>query len=261
MTTREVDRIVYECDGAGDAVLMVHGLGGTSNTWAAMMPAFAAWQAIRIDLPGAGRSWRLDGELSIARLVDAVQRVADDAGVTRAHLVGHSMGCIVAMHLAAARPTLVRSLCLFGPLLAPPEAARAAIRARGRKALDEGQAGMQAIADALLEVSVATETRERRRAACAFVRESIMRQPPAGYHRHCEALAAATEADVGAIRCPTLLVTGDQDAIAPPQAVRDLGRRLHDASVEVLRGCGHWEPVEQPDECMTLVRQFLSRRR
>ncbi len=261
MTTRRVERIVYESDGSGDAVLLIHGLGGDSNTWTPMMPALARWHAIRVDLPGAGRSSRLDGELSIERLVDAVRSVAADAGVERAHVVGHSMGCIVAMHLAAQQPALVRSLCLFGPLLAPPEAARVAIRARGRMALDEGEAGMQRIADALLEVSVAGETRERRRAAFAFVRESIMRQPPQGYHRHCEALASATAVDVEQVRCPALLVTGDQDAIAPPQAVRDIARRLPEATVEVLRTCGHWEPLERPDECMALMRQFLSRQR
>ena len=56
------------------------------------------------------------------------------AGVERAHVVAHSMGTIVAAHLAASEPGRVASLALFGPLLAPPEPARAAIRARAAQA-------------------------------------------------------------------------------------------------------------------------------
>ena len=53
-----------------------------------------------------------------------------------------------------------------------------------------------------------------------------MRQCPDGYARTCEALADAQPADVGAITCPTLLVTGDEDAVAPAQSVRQLGGRI-----------------------------------
>ena len=61
-----------------------------------------------------------------------------------------------------------------------------------------------------------------------------MRQCPDGYARTCEALAAAEPADVARIGCPTLLVTGDEDAIAPAQSVRHLGARIAGSRVEVL---------------------------
>ena len=263
MATQFVERIALEIDapvGGGDAVLMIHGLGGTSNTWTPLLPAFARFTTLRLDLPGSGRSHRVEGKLSIDRFMQAALRVLAASGQERAHLVAHSLGTIVAMHLAAREPRTVRSLALFGPLVAPPDAARATIRARGDKARSEGAAGMQAIADALVQSVLATETKAKRHAAVAFVRESLMRQDADGYARTCDALAEAQAADVSRIACPTLLVTGDQDIVAPPQAVRALGERIAGSQIEVLRGCGHWEPVEKPDECIELLRRFYQRR-
>jgi len=166
----------------------------------------------------------------------------------------------VALHLAVRAPTAVRSLALFGPLLAPPDAARGPIRARGEKARQEGAAGMQAIADALVQAATSAETKVKRLAAVAFVRESLMRQDPEGYARTCDALAEAQPADPARVVCPTLLVTGGEDGVAPPQAVRALGEKIAGSRVEVLRGCGHWTPVEKPEECSELLRRFYERR-
>ncbi len=261
MTTHVIERMAVEADGAGDDVLLIHGLGGTSNVWMPLMPTLARHRTVRPDLPGSGRSARVEGPLSIDRFVQAMLRACAALHVERAHVIGHSMGTIVAFHLAASMPRLVRSLALFGPLLAPPDVARPGIRARGEKARSEGDAGMQAIADTIVQGATAAETRDRQPAAVAMVRESLMRQCPDGYARSCEALAAAQPADPAAITCPALLVTGDEDAIAPPQAVRQIAERLPDARLEILPRCGHWTTIEKPQACSDALRRFYTRLR
>ena len=260
MATQFIERIAVETDGAGEAVLMIHGLGGTSNVWTPLLPSVARQRTVRPDLPGSGRSHRVEGPLSIERLVQAMQRVCATLELDRVHVAAHSLGTIVAFHLAATSPRLVRSLALFGPLLCPPDAARAGIRARGAKARAEGEAGMQAIADQLVQSAISTETRTRRPVAVAAVRELLMRQCPDGYARSCDALAEAQAADVSGIECPVLLVTGDEDAVAPAQAVRQIGERIRGARVTVLPRCGHWTPVEKPEECDDLLRRFYAQR-
>jgi 3-oxoadipate enol-lactonase len=252
-----VERMAVETEGEGDPVLMIHGLGGSSNTFTPVLGAFARHRTIRFDLPGSGRSHRVEAPLSLTLFVEKARVVMQRLGVERAHVVAHSMGTIIATHLAASEPARVASLALFGPLLAPPDPARAAIRARAAQAR-EGD--MQPIANALVRASLSAETRTRRPAAVAFVRESLMRQDPEGYARSCEALAEMMPADTARIECPTLLVTGDEDAVAPPQAVRMMGERIAGSRVEVLRGCGHWTPVEKPEECTALLNRFLERR-
>ena len=259
-----MDRVAVEDAGEGDVVFCVHGLGGSSNTWTPLMPALARHRVLRVDLPGSGRSQRAEGPLSITRFVETLQVVCERLQVRRAHFLGHSMGTIACQHLALAAPKLVRSLALFGPLAAPADAARPALRARAAKARGEGAAGMQDITETLLNAALSADTRQRQPLASAFVRESLMRQDAEAYARNCEALADAQAAAVEGISCPVLLVTGDEDGVAPPLAVQALAQRLHAAPskrVVVLPRCGHWTPIERAEECQRELREFLSAQR
>ncbi len=260
MATQFIARIAVEADGEGDAVVCLHGLGGTSNNWTPVMAALDRHRAIRIDLPGSGRSHRVEGPLSIAAYVEAVLSVCERLGVERFHLVAHSLGTIVALHLALREPQRVRSMVLFGPLLCPPDGARSAIRARAEKARSEGVAGMAAIADAIVNGATSADTRRSRPLAVAMVRESLMRQDPEGYARSCEALADAQAVAVNEITAATLLITGEDDTVAPPQSVRAMQERLRGSRLVVYPRCGHWTTFERPDECTRDLREFLSAR-
>ncbi|MDQ6638444.1 MAG: alpha/beta hydrolase [Pseudomonadota bacterium] len=261
MTLHLFDRVAVEEEGEGDAVVCVHGLGGSSNTFTPLMATLARHRVIRVDMPGSARSQRVEGPLTIERFVDTLLSVCSRLNVARAHWIGHSLGTIVCQHVAVTAPKLVRSLALFGPLIAPPEAARTAIRARAAKARGEGAAGMHEIALSLVNAAISADTRQRSPLAVAFVRESLMRQEGVAYARSCEALAEASAAAVERIAAPVLLVTGDEDGVAPPQQVRVFAEKLHGARstrVVVLPRCGHWTPIERPEECARELRDFLA---
>ena len=259
--------MAVEVDGDGDSVVLVHGLGGTTNTWTPLMPALGRHRCVRVELPGSGRSrdaYALrdntphQGTLTIDVLVDAVLRVCGELGLERAHLVGHSLGTIVCQHLAIKAPERVRSLALFGPLLAPPDPARAALQGRAARARAEGMYG---IADAIVQAALSASTREQLPVTVALVRESLLAQDPEGYARTCEALAGAQPAAIEQVKVPVLLVAGDEDAVAPVQGARAMASRLATARVEVLPRCGHWMTAERAAECQTLLRTFLERQR
>lgn len=257
MATQIIGNLAVEIDGDGDAIVCVHGLGGTSNSWTPLMPAMQGHRIVRIDLPGSGRSANPPGELSIATMVAAVLRVCDQLGIDKAQFCGHSMGTIVCQHIAVQHPERVSGLALFGPLVCPPEAARPNILARAEKAAG-GLAAMQEIADAIVGAAISKETRAQQPAAVALVRESVMRQSPEGYAQSCRALGNAQAADIDAISVPTLLMTGDQDGVAPAQAVQAMGQRIRNSRVVVLDGCGHWTAFEKPAECNAELEKFLS---
>lgn len=258
MSTMYLDGLAVEVDGQGDAVVCIHGLGGSSNNWTPVMRAMGGRRVVRIDLPGSARSGGASGALNIQRFVDSVVAVCQRLEIGSAHFVGHSLGTIVCQHLAAQRADMVKSLALFGPLACPPEAARPNIRARAAKAA-EGSIAMQEIADAIVNAAISGLTRETQPAAVALVRESVMRQEPMGYSRTCEALADAQSANLEEITVPVLLVTGDEDSVAPPSNVREMASRLRDVQVEVLGRCGHWTTFERPAECTQLLSSFLAR--
>lgn len=245
--------IAVETHGEGEAIVMVHGLGGTSNTWHAQAGILArTHRVIRLDLEGSGRS-PVRGKVSMATFARDVTTLMDKLEVKSAHLVGHSMGTIVCQHIAVNTPARVKSLALLGPLAEPPEPARGAIRDRAKLARDQG---MVPIADTLVQVAISAETRSHQLAVAALVREMIMRQDAEGYARTCEALASAKSADLSKIKCPTLLITGDEDGVAPPANVRKLNAAIKKSTMQVLTGCGHWQPIEKPAATNTALLNF-----
>ena len=257
MSTQTIERMAVEVDGQGDAVIFVHGLGGNSNVFTPQVMALGSrYRTVRPDLPGSGRS-SASGALSIGSLADAVVRLARGLGVERAHFVGHSMGTIVCQHIAVNEPRLARSLALFGPLLAPPEPARQAMRDRAAKARAEGMGG---IVEAIVQAATSGDTKANNPVAVALVRELLMRQDAEGYARTCEALAGAEAADVTRLACPVLLVTGDEDGVASPSNVRAMAEQINGARVAILNRCGHWATLERAAECSAALKEFLAGR-
>ena len=169
---------------------------------AAGMPALSRFTAVRFDLPGSGRSHRVEGALSI----DALRR-------RRCRRVLASCRMERAMWSAIRWAPSSRPIW---PRASPGSSAawrcsarcwrrptwRGPAWARGAKARGEGVAGMQAIADALVQAATSAETRARRPAAVAYVREIADAPGPDGYARTCDALAEAQPADASRDRLP-----------------------------------------------------------
>lgn len=255
MSTSDINGLAVEIDGQGPALLCIHGLGGSSNTWTPVMGAFEGMRVIRPDLPGSARSPLGREALSIETYVDALAGVLAELEVDTLHIAAHSLGTIVAQHFAVAHPARVKSLALFGPLAAPPDAGRAGIRARAELARG-GDAAMQEIADAIVKGATSAQTKSDQPAVLALVRESVMRQPSEGYAQSCEALAGAQPAAVERLDVPALLVTGDQDGVAPPANVEALAARIAGSRRIVVADCGHWTTYEKPQACIEALREF-----
>jgi pimeloyl-ACP methyl ester carboxylesterase len=255
MTTQLINGLAVEIDGDGEALLCIHGLGGSSNTWTPLLAALSNFKVIRPDLPGSARSTLPAEPLSIEGYAASLEVLLASLGVESVHVMAHSLGTVVAQHLAVRNPGKIKSLALFGPLVAPPEAARPNIVARAAAARG-GVAAMQEIADAIVKGATSRETKAEQPVVLALVRESVMRQPPEGYAQSCEALAAAQSAEIERISVPTLLVTGDQDGVAPPTNVALMAARIGGSRQVVLHGCGHWTTLEKPQRCMQELEQF-----
>lgn len=256
MTTEFINGLAVEIDGTGEPVLCIHGLGGSSNVWTPILSALDGRRVIRIDLPGSARSELPEGALTIEGYVESIKAVLDTLALGPVDVLAHSMGTIVAQHIAATYPDQVKSLALFGPLVAPPDAGRPNIEARAASART-GVVALQEIANAIVAGAISRETRQQQPAVVALVRESIMRQTPEGYAQSCEALARAQPAALEEIQVPVLLITGDQDGVAPPANVEAMAKHIAKASVVVFGECGHWHTYEKPAKCIEELKGFL----
>lgn len=250
------DGIAVETAGSGPAVLMIHGLGATSNSWGPQVSVLSrSFTVIRPDLRGAGRSVTA-GEISVAAHVSDMIAHLDENGVDKAHVVGWSYGSVIAQHLATLYPNRVDSLVLLGPIDEPTPAAREALHARAANART---AGMVDIADALSQMGTSAATKINQPQTIAFARESLMRQDPEGYAQICESAAAAVAAPLDQIKCPTMVLTGDEDKTAPPSSAELLAESISDSTFAILPQCGHWLSLEQPRAVTDLLLEFFLR--
>ncbi len=257
MTSVSVGGFEVEVEGEGPAVFLVHGLGGSSNSFQALLPSLSGFRCLRPDLPGSARSRLPYGKLTMDMLVRSVSEALNALGGAPCHLVGHSMGTLICQHIAAQTPEAVMSMALFGAFPEPTDAARERLKDRARIARRDG---MAVVADAVVGAAVSPTTRSSNPIAPAFVRESHMRQDQEGFAQTCEALAEAKGADLRLVRCPVLLVTGEEDSVGPPSVAHAMAERLKGARVRVLDRCGHWTPIERPIECGKLLGEFVRER-
>jgi 3-oxoadipate enol-lactonase len=240
--------------GLGAPILMIHGLGGTSNTFEPLMARLTDLMVLRPDLPGCGRSATPEEALTVSDLADSLLALMRANGLERVHLLGHSLGTLICQNMAIKAPRNIATLTLIGALTEPPQAARGVLLARASVARNEG---MEGIANQIVTTALAPRTLAEKSAVVAFVRESIMRQCPEGYAKCCEALSAAAAQDVRRINVPTLLLTGDCDSVASVSMAQQLCDAIPDAHLKVLADCGHWATVEQPNICANEIEAFL----
>ncbi len=247
-------KLSVEKQGAGDPVVLLHGLGSSANVWEPQVRALAdRFTLLRYDLEGAGRS-PYAGTLSIASWVDDLAAILDANKIAKARFVGHSLGTLILQHFAVKHPGRIEKLVFIGVNRAPPEARRAAIKERVAKVRSEGIDG---IADGIVKGGVSPHTFANKPEVIAFVRELLTRQPVEGYARSCEAMGASVAADVTRIMCPVLVIAGRDDAVSPVANAEGLVAEVPTAKLKIIEQCGHWHPIEQPAEVTKALAEFL----
>lgn len=160
-----------------------------------------------------------------------------------ATLVAHSMGCIIALTFALANPGLVNKLLLLGPPPSPlPEQLRTNTDTRGYIAQTQG---MKAVVDAVVFNGTSENTKRTNSVAVTAARLSLLGQEPTSYAKACRALAMATAAlPVEAITAQTVILTGEEDIVSPPQVVEEYSGRIKGAKAVMLPNVGHWHTYE-----------------
>lgn len=225
------------------AVVFIHGLGGTTTFYDPLVAALGdAYRLVRFDFDGHGRS-PLHGPVDVPALAEDVAALIETLPEKRAHVVGHSLGTLIAQHLAARHPSAVSSLVLLGPIRAQGDAAKTGTRARAATVREKG---MVAVADTIATNATAAAARAANPLVFGTVRELVLGQPAEGYALACEALAAAENPDLSRITAPVLLVAGADDKVSTEASRAELAQGLARCEIAVTPDCGHWTVTEAP---------------
>lgn len=230
--------------------VLLHGLGTDRRVWLYQVPAFCARvPTLLVDLRGHGRSSAPEGEWTIADMAHDVVRLFRHLGIERGHLIGLSMGGMVAQQLAIDYPYAAASLVLASTIAgAPPEA-------------EHGE--LQFIA----EHSMAEIAQRHLTAAFTDAVDPVMRghfvemvalDDKASYARAARAMWNFSPGRrLGEIAVPTLVMLGEGDRIVPLPWLEAVSQRIRGARLVRIPGAGHLCNLEQPQEFNRAVLEFL----
>jgi len=241
----------------GTPIVLLHALGLDLSVWQPQFDAFGAGQAlIALDFPGHGLSGQIDDAPTFARLAQVVADVLAQLQTGPVHLVGISVGGMIAQTLAVDAPHLVSSLCVVATSCTFPDPVRAALRERAA-AVRAG--GMAAITPLHLARWLPSAFHERRPDVIDRLGKILLRQDGQFHARMWDMVAELDVADgLAAIGCPVMVVAGEQDPSASPEAARAIVRRIAGARLEVIPGSGHFPQMEYPLAFNALLQDFLA---
>lgn len=251
-------RIHYAAEGDGDPVLLIPGLGMSATTWSAAGGRLASsYRVLFADPRGSGESDTPDipytGELVAADML----AVLDDAGAESAHVVGMSMGGMIAQHLALAHPERVRSLTLVSTYAAADEWTRRVLDRR-RWLIDQGGLPAQFRISILFVFSP-----QAFRELPDFIHEleaRLAEHPPdeAAYRRQLDFCATHDlSARLRELEIPTLVVTGSHDFLTSPIQGRELAELIPGARYEEVEGASHACIWERSEALAEMLQSFI----
>ena len=253
-------RIAWERHGAGPQLVLVHGLGYARWGWETVAASLAErFEVILVDNRGIGESDAPPGPYTAAEMAEDVLRVFDAARIPRAHVVGTSLGGMIAQEVALGWPDRVGRLVLActtpgGPSAYPlPEGT---VRLMGEApSLDPAVALRRFVENALAPETV---TRRPELVERILAHRVATAQTSVAWAAQAAAGAAFDAFDrLGRITQPTLVVHGTEDRVVDVRNSAILGERIPDARVELFPGGGHLFFWEEPERFVETVSAFL----
>lgn len=265
------DRVAYRDAGDGaEALLLIHGMAGSSDTWRAMIPQLAKkYRVVAPDLLGHGQSDKPRGDYSLGAFAVWLRDLLDELGVTRATIVGQSLGGGVAMQFVYQHPDYCQRLVLISsgglgpdvgwtlrllsapgaelimPIIAPPPVLKAGNKLRSWL----GAAGIQSPRGAEMWSAYSSF-------ADSQTRQAFLRTLRSVVDYRGQAVSALNRLHMAA-ELPTMTIWGDKDQIIPVAHAYAAHDARPESRLEVLEGVGHFPQVERPTEVVDLIDDFI----
>jgi len=246
----------YERGGEGPPLLAIMGMSGTLLHWGEpfLEPLRERFDVIVYDHRGVGASSRLEGAITIGQLAGDAAGLLGALGIDSAHVLGISMGGMIAQELVLSEPQLVRSLTLGCTYCGGPgssyglsareglyEAMRSGVRERALRAAFDINVSPAAAADPEMWARF-REIGEARAVAMPVIMAQLV-----AITRH------DTSARLPGIETPTLVIHGSADQLLPVQNGRMIASLIPNARLEILEGAGHLFFWEQPARSVELI--------
>lgn len=245
----------YDVTGAGPPLVLIHEMGGTLNSWDAVVPLLAGRTVVRLDLRGAGLSEKASGQLALEDLVGDIAGLLDHLAIREpVALAGMAVGAAIALRFAQRSPARTEAVIGFSPVTACPLERREAVLAHAARI--EGE-GLRALAPASIP-NILPEVLRTDDAAFQAARCRWLANDPRSFAAIYRMFAHLDlTADLPGIATPALMVGATHDGLRPPADVEAVARRLPRAEYRELP-TGHIAAVQTPELAARTTLAFLA---
>jgi pimeloyl-ACP methyl ester carboxylesterase len=256
-TDNQGTKIYWDEEGQGAAILLIMGLGWSSDMWHRTRPVLSLrYRTIAFDNRGVGRSAVPKGPYSIADMASDAARVLDAAGVERAHLFGVSMGGMIAQEFALKYPMRIRSLILGCTSPGGPNAVKA--EAEVLRILAQRSVEPEETAKAMVPFIYDPATPLARLEEDMTLRRKWF-PTSEGYFAQLQGIMAwEAYSRLTQILAPTLVIHGESDKLVPATNAKLIAGRIPGAKLVTIPNASHILTTDQPETVQHAVLAFLS---
>ena len=254
-------RLEHTTTGQGPDVVLLHGVGLDRTMWDRCLPPLSEGHRVTtVDLRGHGRSGPAAPGTTLTDLSADVVELVEELGDQPVHLVGFSLGALVAQHVAATRPELVATLALVSSVARRTADERASVERRLQAAAED----LEVTVDAAVERWFDPAWQRREPDLVSAVRRTMLANEPSSYLAAYHVFASGdleTGPLLGTISAPTLAITGSEDPGSTPEMAHRLAEAIPDGRAEVVLGARHLLPLERPHELSEALFKHFERTR
>lgn len=251
-------KTAFEVSGSGPTVVLIHGLGLNRNMWQWQLHSLTPhFRVLCYDLLGHGESDKPVGPYAMTDMVEQLSALMIEVDIKRAAIVGFSLGGLIAQAFALAHADKISALAILNSAHARSDADRQSIMQRVQQVRESGPA---ATVDAALERWFSEDFA----AANAEVLDQVRRWVSANDRQaYPQAYKLLADADIGledaiaGIRCPTLVLTGEQDFGNSPEMATQMAEKIPQSELHVLPGLRHMALAEDPAAVNAILVSFL----
>jgi len=247
-----------QCDGVGDGtpVTLLHGVGSSLEVWDGVARDLDGCAVLRMDLRGHGRSDKPPGPYQLDDFVRDLAGLYARLDIKRSHLVGFSLGGLIAQAFALAHPEQVARLVLISAVAGRAPAEKARVRERARAIMDVG--AKQHARNSVNRWFTDAFQKSHPDVVAQHLRRFVANDP-AAYLAAYQVLAESDLAEqLAGIRQPTLIITGEHDTGSTPRMAELMHQKISHSELHILPGLKHALLLEAPAKIAELIRRFIA---